>query len=130
MVHVMVIGAGPEGKEVMQTPGEFVAGVSIDGLEEAEDDPNIHGDNMQVFCERTEGDGDSDASEGEDHGFKGRGILCGKTEGCAVLMVQLVNQLVQAGLMESAVEPVMPGIFEDEEQGDLPGHGNPRREGD
>jgi len=45
-------------------------------------------------------------------------------------MVEFVDHLVQARQVEGSMEPVMPGVFKDKEQGDLPGHGIPRREGD
>lgn len=37
-------------------------------------------------------------------------------------MVDLVNVLVQRSPMQSAVRPVVPGIFEDKENGDLISH--------
>lgn len=129
MVDIVVVSTSPERDEMMQTPGKLVAGMSIDCLEQAKDDPDIHGENVQVFGESTEGDRDSDATKGENHGLKGRRILCGQAERCAVLMVELMDELVQSGLMQCAVKPVMPGIFKNEEQSDLPYHGDPRREG-
>lgn len=115
-----MIGTGPEGEEMMQAPRELVAGVGVDGLEQAEDDPDVHGDDMQFLGDGAEDDGDSDRSESEDHGFQRRCILCCQTEWCAVLVMKLVDQLIQPRLMQSAVKPVMPSIFQDEEQSDLP----------
>ena len=37
-------------------------------------------------------------------------------------MVEFVDLLVQGWGVQGAVEPVMPGVFEDEEDGDLVGH--------
>jgi hypothetical protein len=34
----VVIGTGPEGKEMVKTPWEFITTVSINGLEQAQDD--------------------------------------------------------------------------------------------
>ena len=46
VVGVMVIGTSPERQEVVQTPREFVAAVCIDGLEETEDNPEVHGQDV------------------------------------------------------------------------------------
>jgi hypothetical protein len=49
MVNIVVLSAGPERKDVVQTPGEFVAAVRIDGLEQTENDPEVHGQNVQIL---------------------------------------------------------------------------------
>ena len=64
VVHVVVVGAGPKGQEVAQAPGEVVAAVGIDGLEESEDDPHVHGKEMKLPCQTDPDDGgtnDADA---------------------------------------------------------------------
>jgi len=130
VVHIMMVSAGPERHEVMQAPGELVARVGINGLEEAESDPGVHGDHMQILGDGAEDDWDADRSESEDHGFKRRSVLCCQTKWRAVLVMELVDQFIQSRLVQSTVKPVMPGIFQDEKQRDLPAHGNPRRERD
>ncbi len=45
-------------------------------------------------------------------------------------MVDLVDVLVKRTPMKGAVGPVVPGVFEHEEDGDLVGHGEDRGEGD
>lgn len=45
-------------------------------------------------------------------------------------MVNLVNSLVQRTPVQSTVQPVVPGIFDDKEDGDLIGHLVEGREGD
>lgn len=66
----MVVGAGPEWQEMMQTPGEFVARMGVDRLEQPQDDPDVHGDDMQVLGDGAEDNGDADGAECEDHRFK------------------------------------------------------------
>jgi len=128
VVDIVVISTGPEGDEVMQAPGELVPGMSIDGLEEAADNPQIHCHNVEIFGEAAEDDRNTDSTEGEDHGLDRRSVFSSKTEGCTVLMVQLVNHLVQSRCVEQPVKPIMPCVFEDKEQSDLPCHLGPMRE--
>lgn len=101
----------------------------VDGLEQPENNPDIHGYNVQLSVQSTEDDGDADRTKSEDHGFEGRRILCSQAEWGAVLMVQLVDEFVQSGGVQSAVKPVVPCILTDEKDGDLPRHGRQRREG-
>ena len=103
MVDIVVVGSGPEGKEVVQTPRELIAGVSIDGLKQTENDPDIHGDNVQILGNGTEHNGNADASESKNHGFQGRCIFGSQAEGGAVLVMQLVNHLVEARSMKGAM---------------------------
>jgi len=128
VVDIVVIGTGPKGEEVMQAPGKFVPGVSIDGLEQAPDDPQVHCQDMEIFGEAAEDDRDTDSTEGEDHGLDRRSVFSSKAERRAVLMVQLVNHFVQARCVKQSVKPIMPCVFEDKEQSDLPCHLGPMRE--
>lgn len=64
-----MIGTGPEGKEMVKTPREFITTVSINGLEQAQDDPDVHGKNVQVACHRTPNDRAPDSSKAQDHHF-------------------------------------------------------------
>lgn len=43
VVEIVVVGTGPEGEELAQAPGEVIPAVGVDSLEEAEDDPGVHG---------------------------------------------------------------------------------------
>lgn len=119
MMDVMMFGAGPEREEVVQAPGELVAAVGVDGLEQPADDPDVHGQDVEVPGHGAYQDGRSDGAEAQDHDFDGGRIFCGETEGSRVLMVDLVDALVQGTPVEGSVAPIMPGIFEDEEDGDL-----------
>lgn len=122
MVNIVVLGAGPEGEEVVQTPGELVTAVGIDGLEQAEHDPDVHGEDVQVTGDGAPENGRADSAKTKDHDFDGRGVLGGETEGCRILVVDFVDVLVEEAEVHSAVHPVVPGILEDEEDGDLESH--------
>ena len=50
-MDVVVVGTGPEGKDVVQAPGKFVTAVGVDGLEQAADDPEIHGQDVKISGE-------------------------------------------------------------------------------
>lgn len=130
MVSIVMVGSSPEGEEVAQAPGKIVAAVSVDGLEQSTDNPQVHGEEMEISGQRNPDDGSSDRSKGEKHNLNGRGVLGGQTERSGVGMVQLVDHLVKRAVMQSPVEPVMPGILHDEEKGNMEGHLANRREGD
>ena len=127
-MKIVVIGAGPERKEMVQTPGEVITRMRVDGLEETEHDPHVHGQNVKVFRDSTPEDRRADSTETENHDFDRRSILRGQTKGSRVLVVNLVDVFVQRTPMQSAMGPVMPGIFHDEENRDLVGHFQKGRE--
>lgn len=58
------------------------------------------------------------------------GVFGGETEGGGVFVVDFVDAFVEWAPVEETVEPVMPCVFEDEEDGDLEGHGGPGWEWD
>jgi hypothetical protein len=123
VVDVVVLSASPEGKEVVQAPGELVAAVRINGLEHAEDNPCVHGENVEILGDGTPEDRASDGSETQDHDFDRGGVLSGEAKGSRVLVVDLVDVLVEEGAcVHEAVSPVVPGIFHDEEDGNLVRH--------
>lgn len=126
----MVTGPGVEGQEVVQAPGEVVAAVGVDGLEEAQGDPDVHGHDVEVTADQRPDDGDEDGARAKDHGLDGGGVLCGEAKRRRILVMDLVDVPVEGADVQRAVEPVVPGILEDEEQGDLESHGGPGREGD
>lgn len=128
MVQVVVVGAGPEGDDVAQAPGEVITRVGVDGLEQTQDDPQVHGDEVQVARDADPDDGAADDAEAQEHDLDWGGVLSSQAEGGAVRVVQLVDRLVQRAVVQSAVEPVVPGILHDEEGEDLVGHLPPRRE--
>lgn len=130
VVKIVVVSTSPEGEDVTKRPGEVVTAVGVDGLEEAEDDPEVHGHKVEVVGDQSPDNGAADNAETEEHDFDGRGVLSGETEGGAVGVVELVNRLVEGTVVERAVKPVVPGILEDEEDDDLHGDLPGGREGD
>lgn len=130
VVNIVVLSASPEGKEVVERPGELVARVCVDGLEETEDDPDVHGQDVEVLGDCAPHDGNTNGTETQAHDFNGRCVLSSETEGGRVLVVDLVDGLVEWTPVESAVHPVVPCIFKDEENCDLVGHLVNRREWD
>lgn len=80
VVEIMVIRTGPERQEVVETPGELIATVRVDGLEQAQNNPNVHGENVQVTSDSTPGDGAANASETQNHNLDRRCVFSGQTE--------------------------------------------------
>lgn len=128
VVHVVVIGSGPDGEEVTQAPGEVVAAVGIDSLPEAEDNPDVHGNEVKLASHEKNNDGRSNDTHTEKHGLNRRGVLSSKTERSGVGVVHLVNRLVQGAVVQATVEPVVPSVLEDEADGDLESHLSQGRE--
>ena len=102
--------------------------MGVDSLEQSQDDPDIHSQNVQVASECAPKNRATDRAEAEHHNFYGGSIFSGQTEGCTVLMVEFVDHLVQTRSVQSAVRPVVPSVFKNEEYCYLIGHGQERRE--
>ena len=77
VVNIVVVSTGPDGKEVVKRPGELVAGVRVDGLEDTQGDPDVHGQDVQVLGDGAPQDWAADRAETEDHDFNGRCVFCG-----------------------------------------------------
>jgi len=82
VVEIVVISTGPEGKDVLERPREIVSAVSIDCLEETEDDPDVHGENVEVSGAENVENRTGDRSSTEDEDFSRMGVLGSKTEWC------------------------------------------------
>jgi len=130
VMEIVVVSASPDRENMAQAPGEVVAAVGIDGLEESEDDPREHGQEVKVTDDRNPNDGNSNNSKTEEHGLDRGRILGGEAKRRAVRMVELMDILVQRPVVQRSVEPVMPCVLENEEDGDLEGHCRQLREGD
>lgn len=128
MVNVVVLSAGPERQEVVQAPWKFIARVGVDSLKEAANNPQVHSENVKITSSPAPENGDSDGSESEGHDFDRRSVFSSETERGGVGMVNLVNVLVERSPVEGAVKPVMPSILKNEENSNLVGHLDPRRE--
>ena len=94
VVEIVVISTGPEGENVLERPREIVSTVSIDGLEETEDDPDVHGEDVEVAGAKDIENWTSDCPSTEDEDFCWMGVLSSKTEGGRVLVVNFVDVLV------------------------------------
>ena len=129
VMKVVVVGAGPEGYPVPQAPREIVSGVSVDGLEQPENDPDVDGDDVEVGSEETVEERSTDGTGTEDEDLEGVSVFSSQTERCAVLVVHLVDVLVEGTVVECSVGKVVPGVLEDEEEGDLGDDGGPGWEG-
>lgn len=69
VVNIVVVSAGPDGEEVVERPGELVTRVRVDGLEQTQHDPSIHGEDVEVLGDGAPQDRTADRAETEDHDF-------------------------------------------------------------
>lgn len=67
VVDVVVIGAGPERQDMVQAPWELISRVGIDGLEESENNPGVHGQDVEVLGHSRPDDGHANGTEGQNH---------------------------------------------------------------
>jgi hypothetical protein len=123
MVKVVVVSTSPKGEDMAQAPGEVVAAVGIDGLEETENNPRKHCQEVKFADDGNPDDGNSNNAKAEEHSLDRGRVLGSEAKGSAVRVVKLVDILVQRSVVQRAVEPVMPGIFKDEEGSNLESHG-------
>jgi hypothetical protein len=82
VVNIVVFSASPEGKEMVKRPGELVARMCVNGLEEAEDDPDVHGQDVEILGDGAKHDRDTNGTETQAHDFDWRGVFGSQTEGC------------------------------------------------
>lgn len=119
----MMVSTSPDRQEMVKTPREFVATVGIDSLEQAQDNPGVHGENMQVTGDSTPEDRAADGPKAENHHFNRGSIFGSQTKGCGILMVDFVNGFVEWTPMKSSVEEIMPSVLHHEENCNLICHG-------
>ena len=74
--------------------------MSIDGLEETEDDPDVHGEDVEVASAKDVEDRTSDRPSTEDEDFSWVGVLGGKAEGSRILVMNFVDVLVHGTPVE------------------------------
>ena len=107
----------------MQAPRELISTVRIDGLEQTEYNPSIHGQNVEILGDSAPQNRYADSSEPKHHDLDGRGVFSSQPERSRVLMVNLVDVFIEErACMHGAMHPVVPGVFHDEENGNLKGH--------
>ena len=107
---------------MVETPWEFVTTVSIDSLEQAEDNPDVHGEDVEISSNENPEDWHTDCAGSEDHHLDWRSVFSSETEWRRVLMVDLVDVLVERTPVHGAMSPVMPGILQHKEDGNLESH--------
>jgi len=83
--------------------GHTITAMRVDGLEKTKGDPNIHGKDVEVPREVAIEKRTQNCARSQNQNLSGVGILCSKTEGCRVLVVDLVNVLVQDTRVEDLV---------------------------
>ncbi len=71
VMFVVMFGTSPERQEMVETPGKLVAAMGIDGLEQAEDNPGIHCQDVKVFGNSTPYDWPTNCSEAQNHDLDG-----------------------------------------------------------
>ena len=87
----------------MRRDARTITAVRIDGLEETEGDPDVHGEDVQVTAECAVEEGTRECASSEDEDLSGMRVLSSKTEGGGVLVVNLVDVLVQRTPVQSLV---------------------------
>lgn len=85
---------------------------------------------MHVLSEQAPKDRYNNGTGTKNHGFDWRSVFSGQTEGSRVLVVNLMNVLVEEAPVKDSVHPIMPCIFQNEEDRNLNRHCLPRREWD
>jgi len=123
VVEIVVLSARPERNNVVQRPGEVVATVCIDGLEETENDPCVHRDDVKVGGEVAVDEGSEDRASTKDEDLCRVCVLGGETEGCGVLVMDLVDVAVEGAVVERLVGNEVEEVLKEEEQEDLGSHG-------
>lgn len=129
MMNIMMISACPERQEMVQRPRELVSRVRIDSLEEPQHDPYVHGQDVQILGDGAPDDRAANCAEAEEKHLDRASVFGGQAKRRRVLVVDLVDHLVEARGVQGAVQPVVPCVFHDEEDGDLVGHGEEGGEG-
>ena len=96
----MVISTGPEGEDVLERPRKIVSAVSVDGLEETENDPDVHGEDVEVSGVKNVKHWTGDRSSAENEDLSRMGEFSGKTERSRVFVVNFVDVFVHGTPVE------------------------------
>ena len=122
VVVVVELGAAIEWEVVEDVEGQVVATVSDDGVELAQLNPDVKGEEVRAD---DHGWGEGGGAEDDDLGPVRVGSA--QAEGCLELVVHLVDLLIQPLDVEHAVTPILEPVLTDEEEGHLPGKFPKRR---
>lgn len=71
VVKIVVMSASPDGEDVAQTPGKVIAAVRVDGLEKTENDPGVHGEEVELASNSKEDNWASNDTNSEESSFDG-----------------------------------------------------------
>jgi hypothetical protein len=93
--------------------------VRVDGLEEAERDPEVDGDDVQVAEEPAPQERAADRAHAEDRDLGRVRVLGREPERRGVLVVDLVDALVERARVQRLVCEVVEHVLEDEEEREL-----------
>lgn len=77
--------------------------MSIDGLEETENDPYVHGEDVEVTGAEDVKNGAGDRSSTENKDFSRMGVLRSEAEGGRVLVMNFVNVLIHGTPMKESM---------------------------
>lgn len=72
----------------------------INGLEEAEGDPEVHGDKVEVASDRDPEDWRANDPDAEEHDFNRGRVLGSQSERGRIVVVHLMDGLVKGTIME------------------------------
>ena len=128
MVKVMVVSTSPEREEMVKTPGKLVTAVRINGLEQAQHNPHVHGEDVQVSGHSTPKNRTANSTKSKNHNLDRRCIFSCHAKWRRVLMVNLMDCFVKRTPVKGTVREVVPCIFQDEKDRDLVCHRPKRRE--
>ena len=96
----MVVSTCPEGEDVLEGPWKIVSAVSIDSLEETENDPDVHGEDVEVPGTKDVKNRTGDRSSTENEDLSRMSVLSSKAEGSRVFVVNFVNVLIHGTPVE------------------------------
>lgn len=66
---------------MVKAKGELVTAVSINGLEETDNDPNVHGQDVELASNSTPQNWSANRAKAKNHDFDRRRVFSCKTEG-------------------------------------------------
>lgn len=123
MVVVVEAGAAVAGDPVPRAAGQVVAGVALDGLEGAQDEVGVEGDEVRRDEQRRD-----DGAQAQEDNLCWVRVLRGRAEGGAVRVVDYVHVSVEPGSVQGAVAEVEEQVLQDEEEDQV--RGEERRGGE
>ena len=102
----------------------------VDGLEQSEGDPDADREQMQVSSKVTPDDRNANSAEPKEHDLDRMGVFCSQPEWCCISVMLLVDDSVEGPVVDTSVEPVVPCVFQEEEDRHLQCNFRPRWEWD